>query len=50
MQGIFGVSLILHFVAQGVLFALHAVDIELHTDEDVWPISPILKQCYEARM
>ena len=34
MQGIFGVSLISHFVVQGVPFALHVdlVDIELHTD------------------
>ena len=33
MQGIFGASLVSHVVAQGVLFVLHAVDIELHTDE-----------------
>ena len=32
MQGIFAASLTSHCVAQGVLFALHVVDIELHTD------------------
>ena len=32
MQGIFGASLISHYVAQGVLFALHVANIQLHTD------------------
>ena len=37
MQGIFGASLTSHSVAQGVLvlFAMHVVDIELHTESSL---------------
>ena len=35
MQGIFGANLTLHCVAQGALFALPVVDIELHSDSSL---------------
>ena len=42
----------LHFVAQGVLFALHVVDIKLHTDSGSgcipWPVGAVIKQHYEV--
>ena len=50
MQCIFGVSLISQCVVQGLLFALHVVDIELHTDSSLGCTQPVsaIKRRYEV--
>ena len=42
MQGIFEVSLTMHCVTQGVLFACIVVDIELHTDSGLGVHGPYM--------
>ena len=53
MQGIFGASLISHFVVQGILFALQnyteprILSYTLTVIWDVWPVGAVFKQCCE---